>query len=148
MQFKFHTKLSKDECVKRLNEASRQKFFSLGNDIIGKVKGDNFCLRSVQHAYLDTFNKSLSGSLQPVSDGTDIIVGRTTIFTKQNILLLLLLIFLSLVASRSLDGDVISFLKVIIILGVFIFIFIRFRSTPSHKFFNFIQETLEAEKVN
>ena len=148
MQLKFHTNLSKDECVKILNDSFKPKLEF--HDLVGKVKDDSFRfwkpLGFLRFAPGNFFlRREFSGKLQAVTDGTEI-VGKLVHWTIVNMILLfgwiIITLFLSLAALGH--GNVIG-----AILGIiFIIASIGFGSDKDGPSIDFIKKTLDASEVN
>ena len=145
MELKFHTNLSKDECIKRLNDAFRQKFFSVGKPIVGKVNGGKFHFREPEGWGTWSFNKRFSGHIESVSDGTEII-GTLSAMTVMNCIFVVVIVFGLLVVSNSMKNtpSLLTLWGIAIIIG---FLYYLFRDRDG-QYINFIKKVFDANQIN
>jgi len=143
MELKFHTSLSKEECIERLNKALKRKFFSGWSLVVGKINNDNIYLRRPQYRGV-IFPKIFSGRLQSVINGTEII-GTLTSANFFNFLFIILVTFVFAFGVSFIKN--ISTLLTALVILVFAIIYFYLSVDNGNNTVDFIKKTLDADLI-
>ncbi len=153
MEYKFHTSLNKDECIKRLSNAIRPPRFydsklELKYGMVGKVDGQSFSFQPTKIGGGMGGNiiapKGFVGKIAEAAEGTNI-TGRLTDNTGRLMLIggiVILFIIVPQIINSGLISSMIFFLLFFIIA-----LFLYFIRDKGEKSINFIKDTLEAQQV-
>ena len=153
MQYKFHTSLGKEECIKILSDKTNPDNPAGQNAITGKVDGDNFYFEMFGAAGIKgmrPISKRFKGTLQATANGTDIL-GTFVRSSGSNFLTLMIggvfLFFLIYIAIGIIKNTISLYgaLFLLILPPVLIYSFIP--QLKKKENLDFIKNILEAQEI-
>ena len=149
MQYKFHTNLSKEECLRRLSDKTNPNNLVGSSGVIGKVYGDSFYFDMSKKSTfrgISAISKRFRGELQSVEGGTDISGILVSSGTNNIFIIALIILYLIMIVPAIIKNNLNPYQGVFITGALLVFYFFVPRVSRKENI-DFIKSTLEAQET-